>query len=47
MVFGLNASPFLLNATLRHVSRYCETDPEFVQKVLESFYVDDLMARVQ
>ena len=36
VVFGLNASPFLLNATLRHhVSRYCETDPEFVQKVLK------------
>ena len=37
MVFGLNA-------TLRHhVSRYCETGTEFVQKVLESFNVDDLV----
>ena len=34
VVFGLNALPFLLNATLRHhVSRYCGTDLEFVQKV--------------
>ena len=42
VVFGLNASQFLLNATLRHhVSKYLETDPEFVKKVLESFYVDD------
>jgi hypothetical protein len=41
----LNASPFLLNATLRHhVSKYLETDPEFVKKVLESFYVDDLVS---
>jgi hypothetical protein len=40
----LNASPFLLNATLRHhVSKYLETDPEFV-KVLESLYVDDLVS---
>jgi hypothetical protein len=45
VVFGLNASPFLLNATLRHhVSKYLETDPEFVQKVLESFYVDNLVS---
>ena len=45
VVFGLNASPFLLNATLRHhVSKYLETDPEFVKKVLESFYVDDLVS---
>ena len=45
VVFGLNASPFLLNATIRHhVSPYRETDPEFVQKVLESFYVDDLVS---
>jgi hypothetical protein len=45
VVFGLNASPFLLNATIRHhVSKYLERDPRFVQKVLESFYVDDLVS---
>ena len=44
VVFGLNASPFLLNATLRyHISKYKEEDPEFVRKMLESFYVDDLV----
>ena len=43
-MFGLNASPFLLNATLRHhVSKYNTVDPEFVRKVLDSFYVDDLV----
>ena len=45
VVFGLNSSLFLLNATLRHhVSRYLGVDPEFVQKMLESFYVDDLVS---
>ena len=45
VVFGLNSSQFLLNATLRHhVSKYDDLDPEFVLKVLESFYVDDLVS---
>ena len=45
MVFGVNASPFLLNATIRHhVSKYCELDAEFVRKILDSFYVDDLVS---
>lgn len=45
VVFGLNASPFLLNATLRHhVSKFTEIDPKFVQKVLENFYVDDFVS---
>ena len=44
VVFGLNASPFLLNATLRHhISKYNSIDPEFVRKLLDSFYVDDLV----
>lgn len=44
VVFGLNASPFLLNATLRHhVSKYKDVDPEFVRKMIESVYVDDLV----
>ena len=45
VVFGLNASPFLLNATLRHhILKYLQSDPKFVQRVLESFYVDDLVS---
>ena len=44
VVFGLNASPFLLNATLRHhVKRYEISDPRFVAKLLDSFYVDDFV----
>lgn len=44
VVFGLNASPFLLNATLRHhISNYKDVDPEFVRKMIESFYVDNLV----
>ena len=45
VVFGLNSAPFLLNATLRHhISKYNDLDPEFVLKVLESFFVDDLVS---
>ena len=44
VVFGLNASPFRLNATLRyHISRFKDEDPEFVRKMIESFYVDNLV----
>ena len=38
VVFGLNASPFLLNATLRdQISKYKYEDTEFVRKMIESF----------
>ena len=44
VVFGLNASPFLLNATIRHhLARYSESDPRFTSKLAKSFYVDDLV----
>ena len=44
VVFGVNASPFLLNATIRHhLEKYEECDPEFVQKLRDSFYVDDFV----
>ena len=43
-MFGLNASPFLLNATLRHhISKFMAVDPEFVKKLIDSFYVDDFV----
>lgn len=42
--FRLNASPFLLNDTLRHhLCKYRETDADFVQKMIDSFYVDNLV----
>ena len=45
VVFGLNASPFLLNATLRHhIETFVENDPIFVQKMKDGFYVDDLVS---
>ena len=43
VVFGVSASPFLLNATIKyHIERYEEEDPEFVERFLRSIYVDDL-----
>ncbi|PFX23174.1 hypothetical protein AWC38_SpisGene12260 [Stylophora pistillata] len=40
--FGLSSSPFLLNATLKHhIMIYESEDPEFVQKLLQTLYVDD------
>ena len=42
VIFGVNAGPFLLNGTLKHhMSTYKEVDPEFVNKMLQSLYVDD------
>ena len=45
VVFGVSASPFLLNATVDyHMQRYVELDPDFVMKFRRSIYVDDLTA---
>ena len=47
VVFGVSASPFLLNGTLKHhILRCMEVDPEFVAKILQSLYVDDLSTGV-
>ena len=44
VVFRVNASPFLLNATIRqHLKKYEECDPEFVQKLKDSFHLDDFV----
>ena len=41
VIFGVTSSPFLLNQTIRkHVQSY-EFDIDFVNIVLNSFYVDD------
>ena len=43
VVFGVSASPFLLNATIRkHVEGYRDGDYSFVEKFNRSIYVDDL-----
>ena len=45
VVFGVNCSPFLLNATLQyHLDSFSELDPEFVRVLKKSFYVDDLVS---
>ena len=44
MVFGVTASPLLLNATLRHhLELHSETHGELVSKVLRSIYVDNIV----
>ncbi len=44
VLFGLNASPFLLNATIRHHLSKFAHDSCFVRKMREGFYVDDLVS---
>ena len=42
-MFGVNSSPFLLNATTdHHMRRYQGIDPLSVDKFLSSIYVDDV-----
>jgi len=44
MAFGLSCSPFLLNTSLKHhILKYESEDPQFVQKLLQSFHVDDIL----
>ena len=43
VVFGVSSSPFLLNATIRHhLEKYEATQPDLINKLLRSLYVDDL-----
>ena len=45
VVFGVSSSPFLLNATVKHhVEQYKEEDPNFVETIQNSLYVDDLVS---
>ncbi|XP_065902448.1 uncharacterized protein [Dysidea avara] len=44
VVFGVSSSPYLLSSTIRHhLKQYSSSHPELVAKLLESFYVDDLV----
>ena len=42
VLFGLTSSPFLLNGTLReHFKKYIDTNPEIVNSLMKSLFVDD------
>ena len=44
VVFGVSSSPYLLNSTIQyHFKQYLLQQPNIVEKLLESFYVDDLI----
>lgn len=44
VVFGVNSSPFILNAVLRHhIQTFQEIDTRFAKKLIDGFYVDDLV----
>ena len=45
VVFGVSSSPFLLNATLKHhIEKYSPSYPEIVRILMQSTYVDDVVA---
>ena len=45
VVFGVSSSPSLLKATINHhLETYHQGDPAFVDKLLSSIYVDDLVS---
>ena len=45
VVFGVNTSPFILNATIRHhVNTFMLNDNAFALELLKSLYVDDLVS---
>ena len=44
VIFGSGPSPFLLGATIRqHMEQYKAEDPEFVDRVTKSLFVDDMV----
>ena len=45
VVFGVSSSPFLLNATIEHhLKQYSSTDPDLVDRLRRSIYVDDIVS---
>ena len=46
--FGLISSPFLLGAVIQHhLQKYVDSEGPVVRKILQSLYVDDLLASVE
>ena len=43
VAFGVSASPFLLNATIRHHLTSADIPKEFAERVLKGLYVDDFV----
>ena len=44
VVFGVSSSPYLLNSTIQHhFKQYLSQQPNIVGKLLELFYIDDLI----
>ena len=44
VVFGISASPFLLNATIKHhIEGHAASQPEVVRLLAQSIYVDDVV----
>jgi hypothetical protein len=44
VIFGVSASPFLLNATIKHhIESYAASQPEIVRSLARSIYVDDVV----
>ena len=44
-VFGVTSSPFLLTGTTRHhLSKYLFCNQQFVEKLLEDLYIDDVIS---
>ena len=43
VTFAMGPSPFLINATLgHHLDKYAEKEPELVETLKESIYIDDM-----
>ena len=43
VTFGITSSPFLLGSTLlKHIDKYKDVYPDYVEKIRDSLYVDDL-----